>query len=136
MKTGPCGAAATGIRRTFWNPCTRRCFLTASSGSPTPPNLEMAVSWMSSPGKGHCVPGYVFRVGPEGLLALDDKEGLSYQRIDVVCVKDGGEECPVVPYEVRRERRKQFVKPASRYVGIVAAGLKAFDLDESALRAA
>jgi gamma-glutamylcyclotransferase (GGCT)/AIG2-like uncharacterized protein YtfP len=90
------------------------------------------------PRNGHLVPGYVFRVGPEGLAALDEKEGAPnlYRRIDAVCLKEGGEECPVVTYEVRPERRKAFVEPAASYVQVVAAGLQAFDLDEGPLQAA
>jgi len=87
---------------------------------------------------GHLVPGYVFQVRPEGLAALDEKEGAPnrYRRIETVCFTAAGEEYPVMTYEVRPELRQDFVRPAPEYVNVVAAGLEAFEIDKGPLHAA
>ena len=90
------------------------------------------------PRLGHIVPGYVFRVSTEGLKALDRKEGAPdmYRQIDAVCLRENSEECPVLIYEVAPGRRTAFEPPSDDYLTVVAAGLKALDLDERPLEAA
>lgn len=79
------------------------------------------------------VHGVLFRVAPDGWLALDAKEGAphAYRRIELAVIAADGKELRAVTYEVCAP--VPFVQPTDHYVAVVRRGLSAFDLPTAAL---
>jgi len=96
-----------------------------------------ALNVVEAIGKG--IEGVVFEVtDPDGWEALDKKEGapFCYQRQPVHLLDDWGGQFEATTYLLPAERVRPHEEPTAEYVDAVASGLRDFDLDDQALRAA
>ena len=90
------------------------------------------------PRVGQRVAGVLFEVLGEGWKALDRKEGAPnvYERFETEVIVPGGERLAATTYRASESKRQSFVKPASEYLEIVRAGLRAHGLDTAMVDAA
>lgn len=91
-----------------------------------------------APMRGHVVHGVLYRVSPQGLAALDRKEGAPnfYERIERLAVQPDGSMVKVLTYAVTAARRRDFCAPTAEYRELVATGLQAWGLPIAGLNAA
>ena len=103
------------------------------------PNYSMKFHYFSSSreggaadvvetGRGHAVPGVLFRMNDDTLRAMDRKEGVksgAYARRQVEVILPNGTFVEALTYCVTEQRREdRFIQPTSSYCNLIENGLK------------